>query len=72
VIEEIFYYDYGHKNGEYKDIAHYNKEGRFTDISGNVTKTSDVDNHIIENPTDHIDISLTIPSGSKTQTISGW
>jgi len=72
LIEEIFYFDYGHKNGEYKGIAHYNKEGRFTDTAGKVDKTCDVEDHIIDNPTDHMDISLITISGNKKQTISGW
>ena len=72
LIEEIFYYDYGHNSGEYEGIPHYNKEGRFTDINGNIDKTRDVEDHIIDNPTDHMDISLTTISGNKKQTISGW
>ena len=73
LIEELFYFDYGHKNGDLKDTRHYNKEGRFTHISGKVQKTRDVDDHVIENPTDHMNITLTTPSGSKqTQKISGW
>jgi hypothetical protein len=73
LIEELFYYDYGHKDGDFKDTPHYNKEGRFTDIYGQKETTSDVEDHIIQNPTDHMNITLTTPSGSKqTQKISGW
>lgn len=72
-IEEIFYYDNGHKSGELKDIKHYNKEGRFTDINGSTKRTAEVEDHVIREPTDYIDISLSTPSGgTATQRISGW
>jgi len=73
IIEELFYYDYGHKDDDLKGIPHYNKEGRFTDITGKKLKTTEVEDHVILEPTDHMNITLTTPSGSKqTQKISGW
>jgi hypothetical protein len=73
LIEELFYYDYGHKKGDLKDTPHYNKEGRFTDIDGHKEVTCDVEDHVISNPTEYMNITLTTPSGSKqTQKIYGW
>ena len=65
-IEELFYYDYGHKSGKYKDVPHYNVECRFISTDDIVTKTSDktiiLDHHIDD--ADHITISIPTPSGS--------
>lgn len=73
LIEEIYYYDYGHKSGDLKDTSHYNIEGRFTHIDGKKSRTSDIEDHVIQPATEYIDLCLVAPSGHKrVQRISGW
>ena len=65
-IQDIFYYDYGHKLGELKDIPHWNQENRFIDVNGRVKKDPSKEDHIIKD-TKWIELSFKNKDGKEVK-----
>lgn len=69
-IQRIFYHDEGHSHGPLKNLAHWNKESRFVNVSGNEERAPSSTDHVIED-TDSITISLVDSLGrEKKQTVN--
>ena len=69
-IQDIFYCDKGHEQGEYKNKPHWNREERIIDIRGDEKKVPSKIDHIIGD-SEFIKLSCIDSYGNKcTQTVN--